>query len=623
VKRLFFSIAILTCFFPFLSNAAPSAKISVTPASVNLGSVKVAGTSGPQTVTIKNTGNEDLAIDSITITGANQTEFHETGSCSTISPKGFCPIALTFTPVAPFGTKSATMRISSSDPKKPALTVKLSGQAPPPKISTTQPVNFGSVQEGSTSAPKQVTVKNTGVSDLSITNVAIAGSSGMDFNQTNNCSAISQGASCTINITFTPSLPASKESANLSISSNDPKKPNATVKLSGQGEQGAAAVNGVCGPSNNRTFTSAPATGLCSAGTSSVISGTGPWTWTCRGTNGGTNASCSAMTAGSTSERALAQTGLSIALASNVLQSQVLVLFETGTPSLPCHALNGGGSSRSGSTPTSEVSGHPMYPVTVYYDDNCTQPYIVAEVTGATLTGDGNGILAETATYYGPGGTILGTMTLSETLAETFADNAIKNVAVHGLGTFTPVSGLQTPVQLGLSCDISADVATFSCTGGVAQDFPVLALAVGSVTTLNLNIPGDPFGGPSTGSVTFNGGGPVFTGPIGTLTLTNPSSDSFIIQGGTAYTTTTAVGSAAAFSLFPPTPTSWTLTDAAHDEKLDISVVSNTTRDLSLTITRVSTGETLVTGTIDQSGTGTIVYSDGRSAAITSWTLAD
>ncbi|HSU07521.1 MAG TPA: hypothetical protein VLI93_18300, partial [Acetobacteraceae bacterium] len=39
---------------------------------------------------------------------------------------------------------------------------------------------------------------------------------------------------------------------------------------------------------------SAPETGLCSAGTASKVSGSGPWTWTCAGSLGGTTASCQA-----------------------------------------------------------------------------------------------------------------------------------------------------------------------------------------------------------------------------------------------------------------------------------------------------------------------------------------
>jgi hypothetical protein len=65
------------------------------------------------------------------------------------------------------------------------------------------------------------------------------------------------------------------------------------------------------------------------------------------------------------------------------------------------------------------------------------------------------------------------------------------------------------------------------------------------------------------------------------------------------------------------------LTDSAHDQQLQITVASNTAHNLTLTITRTSAGATLATGALDQSGTGTITYSDGSVAVITNWTLAD
>src|SRR5262249_30876840 len=40
----------------------------------------------------------------------------------------------------------------------------------------------------------------------------------------------------------------------------------------------------------------APTTGLCSGGLVSSVSGTGPWNWSCAGSNGGTTASCQAPT---------------------------------------------------------------------------------------------------------------------------------------------------------------------------------------------------------------------------------------------------------------------------------------------------------------------------------------
>ena len=54
-------------------------------------------------------------------------------------------------------------------------------------------------------------------------------------------------------------------------------------------------VNGACGSANGENFLTAPASNLCSSGTASALSGTGPWSWTCQGANGGKNATnCSA-----------------------------------------------------------------------------------------------------------------------------------------------------------------------------------------------------------------------------------------------------------------------------------------------------------------------------------------
>jgi len=377
------------------------------------------------------------------------------------------------------------------------------------------------------------------------------------------------------------------------------------------------------------------ATPVDSGATYAVTVGTEPAGESCQVANGGpavvtANVTNVAVTCATTApptnlvaEHALAQTGLSIALASNVLQSQMYVFFDAGTQSAPCNALSGGGSVQTGATPTASTEGHPVYPVTVYYDANCKQPYIAADITGLTQTGDGSGIIVETATYYGLNGTTIGTMNLNETIAETLSSGAIQGLSVNGLGTFTPASGARTPVQLGLSCTLASlfGATNVPCQGAVAQDFPALNLAIGGITQINLNIAHNAQG--EATSVSFSGGGSSFTGPIGSAKLTNPSPSSFVMPGGTAFGSTTTSGGAAAFALFPPTPTSWTLTDAAHDQTIQISVIDNTSRNSSITIKQVSTGKTLATGTVDQSGSGSITYSDASTAAITSWTLAD
>lgn len=56
----------------------------------------------------------------------------------------------------------------------------------------------------------------------------------------------------------------------------------------------ACPTNGACGSANGSTVATAPTANLCASGTASAVAGSGPWTWTCAGANGGSTASCSA-----------------------------------------------------------------------------------------------------------------------------------------------------------------------------------------------------------------------------------------------------------------------------------------------------------------------------------------
>jgi hypothetical protein len=70
----------------------------------------------------------------------------------------------------------------------------------------------------------------------------------------------------------------------------------------------------------------------------------------------------------------------------------------------------------------------------------------------------------------------------------------------------------------------------------------------------------------------------------------------------------------------PGLSTAWTVTDSAHDQQFQISVVDDTTRGLAGSITQISSGTTLATITLDRSGSGSITYSDGSTAIVTNWT---
>ena len=53
-------------------------------------------------------------------------------------------------------------------------------------------------------------------------------------------------------------------------------------------------INGICGSSNGNSLSSEPTGNYCSSGVFSGLSGSGPWTWSCKGSDGGSTASCSA-----------------------------------------------------------------------------------------------------------------------------------------------------------------------------------------------------------------------------------------------------------------------------------------------------------------------------------------
>ena len=68
-------------------------------------------------------------------------------------------------------------------------------------------LNFDSQLVGTTSAAQPVTLSNSGNALLTINDISTSG----DYAQTNDCaSSLAAGASCTINVTFTPTASGSR-----------------------------------------------------------------------------------------------------------------------------------------------------------------------------------------------------------------------------------------------------------------------------------------------------------------------------------------------------------------------------------------------------------------------------
>ncbi|WP_158789016.1 choice-of-anchor D domain-containing protein [Granulicella sp. L46] len=215
--------------------AAPTATLS--PGTLSFGSVASGVTSSAQMLTLSNTGNAALTISGITIVGANPSDFAETNTCGgSLAAGATCTISVTFTPgsVASF---AATVSVADNATGSPqTATLSGSGTAPAAPIAALSPstVSFGNVVTGATASAQTVTLSNTGNAAMTISGVAIGGTNASDFAETTTCGeSLAAGASCTIEVTFTPSSVASF-TATVSVADSAAGSPQ-TASLSGAG----------------------------------------------------------------------------------------------------------------------------------------------------------------------------------------------------------------------------------------------------------------------------------------------------------------------------------------------------------------------------------------------------
>ena len=210
-------------------------RISITPEDISFGSVQ-AGLSAQQSVTITNTGNTGLGLNNIFVDGTDADVFTVTNQCgSSLAPEASCAVDVTFAPSTE-GTRNATLTIESTDPENESVSVPLSGKgtlAPTPEISVTpESVDLGRVLSG-TSATAQVTVDNNGNAALQIDSITLTGANAADFIQTNDCTTVAAGESCTIDLNYTAGAPG-VSNATLVVRSNDPETAETSVSVTAE-----------------------------------------------------------------------------------------------------------------------------------------------------------------------------------------------------------------------------------------------------------------------------------------------------------------------------------------------------------------------------------------------------
>ncbi|GAB4255676.1 choice-of-anchor D domain-containing protein [Deferrisoma sp.] len=116
-----------------LSGTGQAPDVSVSPATLSLADTAPGSESAAATLTVTNEGNLDLAVSSVTLAGADAAEFviaSETCTGSSVAAGGTCEVHVTFAPMS-YGSKKATLTISSNDPDQASTSVAVSATSAP------------------------------------------------------------------------------------------------------------------------------------------------------------------------------------------------------------------------------------------------------------------------------------------------------------------------------------------------------------------------------------------------------------------------------------------------------------------------------------------------------------
>jgi hypothetical protein len=213
-------------------NSRPAA--SVSPTSINFGATDIAGPFTSRKITVTNKGGATLAITSVTVSGA----FEGSNGCESLAQNKTCTIEVVPKPESSssYGTKAGSVVITSNDPGSPD-TVKLSVNFSPPNILAPSAVNFGTEYIGD-SETKTITIKNTGVSTLTLTKIGLRDSNPTLDVRSSGCTSLTKNAHCNISVTFTPE-DTTQVTDYLDITSNDPDFSGKvkTITVTGKGAE--------------------------------------------------------------------------------------------------------------------------------------------------------------------------------------------------------------------------------------------------------------------------------------------------------------------------------------------------------------------------------------------------
>ena len=509
------------------SQTASQAAIRVTPASFNFGST-IVGKKISQIVSVANTGNISVNISQVNV------------SSSQFSVSGLTmPLFLS---VGQSSSFQIWFNATSAGNATGSLTVQTetgvtSGQVALAGTATTAQqigvtpgsLNLGSVTVGTT-VNGTVTVSNVGGSNLTVSSISVSGSP-FTVSGLTTPSTIAPGASNSLNVTYSPTAPASN-SGSVTITSDDPQTPISAVSVSGTGTATAVAPTITTQPGNQTVTAGQTATfTVVAAGTAplsyqwqknsvniagaTLASYTTPATTTSdsgsgftvvvSNTAGTVTSSAATLTVNPAPAPVIQVSPTSINFGNAVVGislSQALIVKNTGTATLSISQVSAGSAfSVSGFSLPFNVSAGQQTTITVAFLPTAIGPAsgnisIVSNApTSPTSVGlNGTGIAATFALGISPttlsfGNVTTGTSSAAQTVTVTNTGNsnvAISQITLSGAG-YTMTGG-SAPVTLTPSQNITLSVQfSPNVAGTVNGNISIVSNATGSPATVSLS----------------------------------------------------------------------------------------------------------------------------------------
>ena len=210
------------------------ARETVSPSSLNFGTVAIGNTSAIKTAKLTNNTSSTIAISGILASGGFTAIPAGSGGCgSTLAANASCTEDVFFTPTELGTVDGSVIFADASTHQYVTLTGKGSGTADSPITLTPPTLPFGNQAVGTTSVAQGVTIKNTGATSLALT-FAVSGSYLKSNPGSGACgSSLAGMASCTIDVQFSPAVLGSIDGG-LSVSYSGTNSPQ-VVSLTGTG----------------------------------------------------------------------------------------------------------------------------------------------------------------------------------------------------------------------------------------------------------------------------------------------------------------------------------------------------------------------------------------------------